>query len=1050
MALRIPIWTTLAFFGATGICLPGVAFPFNSQVPTVARVGQPYDFQFSASTFVPDTSNFTYSLSDQPGWLLLDSATRTLTGAPSQADIGTSSFTITAADITGAAHMACVMIVSKDPPPQMEWSIAEQLAATANLSSSDPPVVTILPSSPFKFDFRQDSFIDIVQRKLSYYATLSDHTSLPAWLIFDDQSLSFSGTAPELSAFPQSWSIDFIASDVEGFAGSGATFTLAIGTQQLVFVPEYQEVNITEGQQLEFDGLADTLYLNGDKKEVDSLQSAEASVPSWLDFDSATLKMTGTVPDEPTDVNITVTVTDSGANRATAVVRLSTRDGSLFASSVPTLTAYYGRSFTYHFSDSLFSSPDVQLSVVLPTTATWLHFDSATRTLSGDVPSDTAVSEVQGTIKASLLDSATPGSQTFTIELQPPASEGSSSSKVTPRTSSTSTASSRPTSTIVTGSQHHLSTRAVAGIITGTVVAATIVAVLLVCCWRRRRQVEGYVEAESPRKRTISRPLLPPDAGTIAVTTDMQTDVEKHPITEAPIPPPEREREPPPQIALDIPTQQSNRRMKWSKRFSRISHASSIGFGEEAIRADSNIPEPGRESVALHTPHDSFSVPMEIARSSRQMSEISPSKRALRRLQGRQPLRDSVGLGIDTGGAMLLPRHSSRGAGGRRRNRNSTGQSTIMDRCSVASMSTRGTSVLSTKPSDFLRPPTRSTMTLSRSIPNLALTDAEKRKSIRMVAKSDSTLDARSLHEKRQSFIRNRASTSLASPLFAHGSRAPSDPRQNGHSSVAGSVTGSSRRSKRVKSQLTSYSESSSLEPPPRDPRRLSARVRSAFAPSFPRAITRSSLGADEADGEAGDASSDYYSTSSSITESDLAAEMALPKHQRSWVLPGEASPTPPPAPPTSRQASSGRARTPSDEYVGPRQRWKERLREQSSSPLSTAVAVPINERSPKPGTVRAVQNRRSRINEPLNLVSNDSLSRAKQERPRLIHTNSKRPVSVEKVQRLSSLKAETEDTRPGSEMYEAMSEAGLMSPPVKGEKRDGTQRSNMSGPAFL
>ena len=108
--------------------------------------------------------------------------------------------------------------------------ISKQIAVSANLSSSQPPVVTILPSVPFHFDFQPDSFIDIVQRKLFYYATLDDHTPLPAWLQFDAAGMAFTGTAPQLSAFPPSWTIDLIASDVAGFAGARASFAIAVGT----------------------------------------------------------------------------------------------------------------------------------------------------------------------------------------------------------------------------------------------------------------------------------------------------------------------------------------------------------------------------------------------------------------------------------------------------------------------------------------------------------------------------------------------------------------------------------------------------------------------------------------------------------------------------------------------------------------------------------------------------------------------------------------------------------------------------------------------------
>ena len=1039
---RSAIWCILQAITTTGQATPTVAFPFNSQVPTVARVGEAYEFQFSASTFAPDASNFTYSMSDQPAWLSVDSATRTLIGAPSQADVGASSFTLTAADSSGAAHMACKLIVSTDPAPQMKWGISDQLAADGNLSSSQPPIVTVLPSSQFSFDFRQDSFIDIVQRKLSYYATLTDHTPLPSWLLFNDQDLTFSGIAPQLSGFSQSWSVDLIASDVEGFAGATASFTIAVGTQQLAFVPEDQDVNITAGKQVELTTLANALFMNGEHVPLGDLKSAEATVPSWLSFDPKTLLVKGTVPESPSDQQITVTVTDNAGNRAAAVVNLVVGVSSLFVGHVGTLTARSGQMFNYYFSDALFSDAEVDLMVTLPVTAAWLHFDSSTRDLSGKVPTQTSSSAIQVTLTAKSADSSAKQTQIFTIDVEAATSPGYASSKTTSRNPATSSPRLNPTTARTEKQgQTHLTKGAIAAIVVAAVLSTAMLVAFLILCLRRRRD-EGYGEAASPVKRTISRPILPPDADSITVTTEVQTDVEK---AEGSGP---RERpEHVPQISLSLPSRNTSRRSKWSKRFSHISQASSLGNGEDAIRADSNIPELGRESSAFHTPHDSFSVPAKIARSSRQLTELSPSKRALRRQRETQDSRQSVGLGIDTGGAGLLPRHSSKGARSHRKAFSSLGLLGARDDRSVASFSTRGTSVLSTKASDFPRPPTRSSYTLSRSIPTLALSEADKRKSIRLVGRSDSSIaDNRSLQEKRQSFIRNRASTSFASPLFSHGSRVSSNTRQNGQTESPAPTQSRSRRGKSQINSFTTYSESSSLEPPPRDPRRLSARVRSAFAPNFPRAITRSTLGASGERGPEDD--EDYYTTESSMSEADLAAELALPRHQRNFVLPGEASPTPPPAPPTSRQASS-RQSTLSTENGRPRQKWKERLRDHSSSPLSTAVAVPLADRNSISASAKVSQGRRSRLSEPLSLVSNDSLSRAKLERPRLVQTNSKRPVSVEKVRRLSSLKAETEDTRPGSEMWEAMEGAGLM-PPNSIDGKEDTQKSNMSGAAFL
>ncbi|TKA78174.1 hypothetical protein B0A55_03905 [Friedmanniomyces simplex] len=436
---------------------PSVTFPFNSQVPTVARVGEPYLFQFSSSTFAPEASNFTYSISSQPGWLTVDSATRTLTGTPGQTDAGASTFTLTAADETGIIHMGCTLVVSADPAPQLEGDISKQLAASANLSSTEPPTVTILPSTDFSFSFQQNSFIDIVQRKLFYYATLTDHTPLPAWLLFDATSMTFSGNAPMLSAFPQSWNVDLIASDVAGFAGATASFTIAIGTQQLAFVPAEQKLNISGGMQLDFMALQKQLYRNGAPIPVPGVAKASATgLPPWASFDSATLAITGTVPAAASDGSISITVTDKLGDSATAVVNLVSGNASFFSGSVGTLTTYAGQAFAYRFPDSLFSEPSLDLTLVLPPAATWLSFDQASRELQGTVPTQTMPTAIAATLMARTSTFGAAQTQAFTIDVKAATSSMTTTSRPTGRASPTD--SSTPTPLPVAAGTSHTGT----------------------------------------------------------------------------------------------------------------------------------------------------------------------------------------------------------------------------------------------------------------------------------------------------------------------------------------------------------------------------------------------------------------------------------------------------------------------------------------------------------------------------------------------------------------------------------------------------------------
>ena len=1055
IGMKLLLLTSLLF--ARTLAIPAVVFPFNSQVPTAARVSQLYSFQFSASTFAPGDASFIYSLSGQPAWLILDSASRTLTGTPGQSDTGSSTFILTAADSTGAAHMDCTLVVITDPLPTLQGDLGDQLAESTNLSSSDPPIMTLLPGSTFDFHFRQSSFIDIVQRNLYYYATLSDHTPLPSWLHFDGANLAFSGVAPQLSAFPQSFQIMLIASDVQGFAGSRSTFTIRIGERQLVFVPEEQDVRFKPGEALDKEDLGDTLLSNGVKVDGAKLKEVEMKgLPAWMTFDSKTLKMKGDAPENNARAaNATLTVKDENGDTATLVVRLIS-DGdslSLFTGEIGTLDATSGESFEYTIPTSVVADEDATLVLILPTEAKWLQFDSGKRELKGEVPTQTS-SIITATLNARAPNSADSETLVFKIDIK--ATVSSSSRTATTLVTSRAAPTESPTSTAAaalatdTESRDGLSAGTIAGIVVGVILAVAILLGLLLClCCRRRRKREGYEKHSSTSKQSISRPIPVPETNSIAVTTTMQRDVEKAESME---------EERAPQIALSLPPR-SARNSKWTGRFSRVSLVSSLGNGEDMTRADANIPEWGHESAVLQTPHESFSVPAQLARVSRQLSNMSPSKGALRRLRakrGRPQSEDDAGLGISMRSANLSPHRAES-----RRKASSIGFEATMDRSSCGSVTTRGTSMLSTRPSDFPRPPTQESFVESRTF----LVGADnKRKSVRLVPRSDSASnndrtiddnanDERSMQEKRQSFIRKRASTTLSSPLW---SATIGTHRGNGQSSTSDidAVSGAnSRKSKRIKSQLTSYSESSSIQPS-RSSNRISRRFRSSFAPNFPRAITRSTL-APEDDNEDNWTTSSESSSSDdnddhldAETEMELAVEMALPRHERSWVLPNEASPTPPPSnpPPSSyrrQRPPIHRASTPNSVI-------------RKSKPWNTTTSTATSSRSISPLAVQALDNniysrsnsglsspvkfprsrlRRSRLSEPMALTSKDSLSRVNGPKhhkpkgnesendndihenagpgttksgPRLAFTRTSRPISVdEDAKRMVSLRAE-------------------------------------------
>lgn len=980
---------------------PAVVFPFNSQVPTAARINQPYLFQFSASTFAPHSANFTYTLSSAPPWLALDSASRTLSGTPDPSSAGSTTFTLTAADPAGgAAHMPCTLVVTADALPTLQDALGPQLA---NLSAGGSAgAVRLRPATPFDFAFRLDSFIDRVQRRLLYYATLADHTPLPAWLRFDAERLAFGGEAPALGVGGvQVWRVLLIASDVPGFAGVSAEFEIRVGEGEgrVRFEDGERVVGFRSGGEVEVGDLGEGLVRDGERVGLGVLRGAEVEgLPGWMQFDEETLGIRGRAPEDAEAVNVTVKVRVEGGDTATVTLRFvpeQRESSSLFAGTIGTLEATGGEHFEYTIPSSVVPKTDATLRLVLPTDAKWLQFDSSKREMQGDVPSQTSAM-ITATLNAMASDVPELETQIFSINVKAMASRSGIASESGASTA-TPTESSNAASAMIgaDGDSHNgLSGGAIAGLVIGAVLAAAILfALLYICCQRRRRPRDGYARQISPSKPKISRPVPPIHSDSIAVTTELHTDVEKAPSADGAR---SGSTEKPPQIDLNLPIH-SARVSKWTHRFSRNSLASSLGNGEDMIRADTNIPEWGQDSAALQTPHDSFSVPAQMARVSRQLSDLSPSKRALRRLRARRAKHqseNSLGLGIGLGDADLMP-----GRADSRRKANSLGLEATLDRSSCASITTRGTSVLSARPSDFPRPPTGSSFGGSRSIiPTLSATDLDtKRRSIRLVGRSDSINDERPMQEKRQSFIHKRGSANiLGSPLWGaslgyRGSSAPD---------------ASTRRRKQ-----TTYSESSSLQPT-RSSTRLSQRLRASLIPGYPRVIDPSTSEPPThhpALAEDPDDSSEYYTTSASSSTPDLAAdrqladEMALPRHERSWVLPNEASPTPPP--PSLRHPSSTHVNTSSPTSILHRGKPFRPSASRSISPL--AAQALDNSLS---ASARAAKKRGSRLSEPMALASNDSLSKVKRkgkERPRLVQTSSGRPVSVEDVKRLSSFRAE-------------------------------------------
>ncbi|KAF2653373.1 hypothetical protein K491DRAFT_518142 [Lophiostoma macrostomum CBS 122681] len=744
---------------------PQVNFPLSEQFFPVARVGQAYSFQFASTTFQPDPNGLQYSLIGNPSWLSL--MNRTLHGTPGPGDVGSSSFTITAAGQAGAvANLDSTLLVTDAPTPTTNGNITDMLSHAGPLSG--PKLLILPPSKSFEINFPSDLFSG-TGKSTTYYATLADHTPLPAWVAFDASSLRFSGTTPPANTSPQSYDLVLIASDTPGYTDASVSFTLAVSDHQLVFKPLEETIDVEKGQQLTITGLQSKLFLDNTSTRDQDFQSASAELPSWLSFNNQTLEISGMPPSSAASQDIKVTVQDKFGDTATHSIHLNVIS-PLFSGEIGTLNLTAGDHFAYQIPKSILRDENATARLDLRALGEWLKFDPSSFTISGTVPQDFASQSVNVTMSATSSDGKTKDSQAFSIEVLDTGSN-------TPTTSENPISSGQPNDRNQTSDaadqtmQAHKRVNVIAGAVVASIIGASIVA-LFVFFWcrscRRKRNTKGYLSPKtprSPRKSDISRPIRH-----VSDTMDksFERDIEKGDM-EGEDSPLERTPEHPPQLK---PT-----------HIRKHGHSPATSLSERESQSFSQFNESSYgiaegEAGPSHRPHDSMKIPTDMARRTSEISTFarrsrrrtSPVFRDAKRSSG-LPL-ERVLSGAGHGRHRDSPSRSSFRRSGRRRTPSSS------------SFGTKRTSALSTVPSAPARPvlarhttqlttlepsqsvrlvPTTEASSVSETLSDRKVTTGKRASTSRQ-----SSLDTRPIDEKRRSYIKKRASAQSPSPFFSY------------------------------------------------------------------------------------------------------------------------------------------------------------------------------------------------------------------------------------------------------------------------------------------
>ena len=164
----------------------------NSGLPTLqAKAGSVFSYVVPVNTITdPDAwDSITYSVKMQdgsplPSWLSFDASTRTLSGTPGTANVGSLKFVLWGTD-------------------NYNYSTGVYVNMTIGAANRAPVLSAALPDQTageglaFTYTVASNAFTDPDSGDtLSYSATLADGKALPSWLTFNASTRQFSGTPP--------------------------------------------------------------------------------------------------------------------------------------------------------------------------------------------------------------------------------------------------------------------------------------------------------------------------------------------------------------------------------------------------------------------------------------------------------------------------------------------------------------------------------------------------------------------------------------------------------------------------------------------------------------------------------------------------------------------------------------------------------------------------------------------------------------------------------------------------------------------------------------
>ena len=348
-----------------------------------------------------------------PTWLSFDPVSRTLSGKPTNDDVGDLAIVVEGKDHFGATASIGfnVTVQNTNDAPEVGTPLSDLRA---------------LEDSAFSFTLPAGSFRDVdVGDALTYTATLANGDPLPTWLTFDAQTGTFSGTPANGDVGELELTVT--ATDL---AGASASQTFALEVTNTNDAPTIGAAlaaqTATEDAAFTFtvptDAFADADV--GDRLSYSATLADGSALPAWLQLDAATGTFSGTPGNDHVGaLEIHVTASDLVGASASQSFRLTvanTNDAPEAAIALADQQATEDAPFAFTVPQEAFRDVDAGDTLTLSATQadgsalpTWLRFDAATRTFSG-----TPVNGDVGSVSVRLTASDVAGasvSQTFAI-----------------------------------------------------------------------------------------------------------------------------------------------------------------------------------------------------------------------------------------------------------------------------------------------------------------------------------------------------------------------------------------------------------------------------------------------------------------------------------------------------------------------------------------------------------------------------------------------------------------------------------------------------------